>query len=709
MERILASALFSRSERLSQFLRFAVEATLRGETEQLKESLIGMKVYSRDPGYDPKLEPIVRTEARRLRAKLKQYYEGPGESDRVVISLPTGGYSIHVEMLPELSPTVVAMPVRVARPRTWRERSNLTWLMSLAALLGVAAAAGGYFYFRSSSRSSSGATPTVTPIAAYPGAEFEPSVSPDGKKVAFVWDQEPGRFNIYTKTIGSENAARLTDSHSPTHDLFPAWSPDGNAIAFVRASPGKKELLIASLPQGGTRRIGEFYASSPEWVPDASVMDWSPGPAWSRDGKSLAITDRVDGQRTDSLYLLSPENGEKRKLTAPAATDVGDYAPAFSPDGRSLAFIRLASQRGISDVYVLSLGNRSQKRVTFDAKRVSGLSWLSDNEIAFSSNRSGPNALWRVSTGGGQPRPIFGAGLHITNPTVLPGGRALIYTQAFRNTYIWRADLTRSNAGSAVRFIGSQGLNDSAQYSADGRRIAWVSDRSGTREIWIANADASDARQLTHFGGLPVGTPRWSPDSRQIVFDSVREGRSAIYIVAVDAGKPRLFVADADDDMMPSWSHDGHSIYFLSHRGETLLETWKKPVSGGTETRVTKSGGGEVLETPDGKAIYYSRFRGGIWQLTQDGTESPLPGLADIKTSRYFAMTSLGIYYLVREDAPWVIAFYSFKTGKTSSVLSLDKPPEFGTPSLSVSPDGRFAIFSELEQSGTNLQLLRDF
>src|ERR1700683_773634 len=79
--RILSSPGFARNDRLSRFLRFVVERHLEGRDEELKESLIGIEVFGRAPGYDPKKDPIVRTEASRLRSRLHEYYRGEGKSD----------------------------------------------------------------------------------------------------------------------------------------------------------------------------------------------------------------------------------------------------------------------------------------------------------------------------------------------------------------------------------------------------------------------------------------------------------------------------------------------------------------------------------------------------------------------------------------------------------------------------------------------------
>ncbi|HYL37983.1 MAG TPA: hypothetical protein VEV17_18855 [Bryobacteraceae bacterium] len=92
LKQVLESRAFSRSEQISRFLRFIVERHLEGRDDELKESIIGIEVFGRKPDYDPKHDPIVRTEARRLRARLTEYYEGEGKGDPLVIELPKGGY-----------------------------------------------------------------------------------------------------------------------------------------------------------------------------------------------------------------------------------------------------------------------------------------------------------------------------------------------------------------------------------------------------------------------------------------------------------------------------------------------------------------------------------------------------------------------------------------------------------------------------------------
>jgi TolB-like protein/Flp pilus assembly protein TadD len=93
LSRIIASEVFTDSPRMARFLRFTVEETLRGNAAQLKETVIGTQVFDRASGYDPRIDPIVRVEARRLRAKLQTYYEGSGKQDSLILEFPKGGYA----------------------------------------------------------------------------------------------------------------------------------------------------------------------------------------------------------------------------------------------------------------------------------------------------------------------------------------------------------------------------------------------------------------------------------------------------------------------------------------------------------------------------------------------------------------------------------------------------------------------------------------
>src|SRR5664279_5180221 len=133
----------------------------------------------------------------------------------------------------------------------------------------------------------------------------------------------------------------------------------------------------------------------------------------------------------------------------------------------------------------------------------------------------------------------------------------------------------------------------SPNYSPDGTRIAFQSDRTGKNEIWVSDSDGSNALQLSSFGFATTGTPRWAFDGKLIAFDSRVGGESNIYLVDPVGGLPRKLNVDVKGNNLPSWSHDGAWIYFINGDEDHHPAVWKVP-SGGRPCGANHSGRSDV-------------------------------------------------------------------------------------------------------------------
>src|SRR5262245_55931597 len=490
----------------------------------------------------------------------------------------------------------------------WYSRHRLAavtmplWLLAIG-LLGVLA----FLYFKPSRSTGDASAPfNVVPLTTYPGREMQPAFSPDGNQVAFVWSGEKDdNQDIYVRLVDGGNWVRLT-TH-PGDDVNPVWAPDGGTIAFYRSSPDGDGIFLVPALGGAERKLTGAWANrfgfgSHTWI------NWSP------DGKWLVMSDKASAEEPFSLFLLAPETGEKRRLTSPPASVVGDCSPAFSPDGRQVAFVRVMSAV-VGEVYIVSLDGGEGKRLTFDGAGASPLAWTPNGrEIVFSSRHGGKSRLFRVPVEGGAPEWLAATGADAHYPAFSREGNRLAWRQNMVDTDIFRLAIKAETPAPLTDLIVSTALEASPRYSPDGKRIVFVSNRSGSDEIWVCGSEGENPVRLTSFRGPLAGSPSWSPDGKQIVFDCRPEGNADLYVVSAQGGQPRRLTTDPAEDIVPSWSRDGRWIYFTSNRlaeGRSgRLQIWKMPSGGGEATQMTKQGGFEPVESPDGRWLYFTQDRG---------------------------------------------------------------------------------------------------
>jgi Tol biopolymer transport system component len=715
LDRILASPSFSRSARISRFLRFVVDMTLEGRADELKETTVAVAVFDREPAYNPKTDPVVRYEARRLRSKLERYYAEDGAKERMRISLPKGGYVPRFEICDTDEATEMnsleqsaedVPPQPLSAPEHGRPEAEFTgpafrrWRIAAAVAVCAIAAGAAVVLLQSRAGVGEGAVFGTAPLTSYPGQEFQASIAPGGKRVAFVWDGGTGEFAVYTK---SRDSAPVRLTRGEGQDLHPAWSPDGRFVAFVRVRPSHTALMLVASDGQGEREVKKMYGQAWRPNPAQDAAASAPAPAWSRDGGYLIVGDRTAGEPGFPLYAVPVDGGEPRRLTNPGIGEA-DLTPAVSPDGRSVAFVRTYSNSA-TDIFLAQFSG-GERRLTNEHRDIRGLAWAPGGNLVFSSNRGGAYALWTVPLAGGQPRLIPSAGTSATEPSVSPEGSWLAYTVSYRNANTWRTSLSEPNAP-ASRLISSSRQSHSARYSPDGRKLAFVSDRGGSWEVWEAASDGSQPTALTSFRGPMVGTIAWSPDGRQIAFDARPEGHSAIFVISAAGGRPRTLEPGSAESKMPAWSRDGRWIYFNSNR-DGFMEIWKAPAEGGTAVQVCRCRAYDLAESSDGQTLYFLDARFSPRKVpASGGAPSAVEGLEGVAVGRMWAVTPEGIYYAEPADALRRIFWYRFSTRSSAAIAIAPKSVLFGTPSLAVSPDRRWLLYAQEDDAQSDLMAVR--
>jgi Tol biopolymer transport system component len=546
--------------------------------------------------------------------------------------------------------------------------------------------------------------PKVIPFTTFPGREQQPTFSPDGNQIAFSWNGEKGdNFDIYVKLVNSEGTPlRLTSN--PAEDIFPAWSPDGQQIAFVRHVGPKIDIFTISVLGGAERKV---YSGTSAFF---SLYEFGNALSWSPDGKYLAFSGQTSTRQPNGIFLLSLDTLDAHQVTTPPEGFLGDSTPAFSPDGKLLAFVRGASSRDV-EVYVMPAMGGEPKRLTFDNRSGRSVAWTADSKsIVFSSWFYGGLRLFKVLASGGTPEQLDVGTEFASTLAISRQGDRLAYSQEYRDTNIWRIELQGATQKiSQTRLISSTRQDYSPQYSADGKKIAFTSGRTGTNEIWVCDADGQNPVSITSFRGPDVGSPRWSPNGEQIAFDSLAPGHRDIYVVGAQGGKPRRLNGDDFDNVRPSWSADGQWIYFGSNRtGDWQL--WKAPAAGGQPVQVTKQGGREGFESPDGHFVYYTKGFGlaGLWKVSTAGGEETL--VVDGVHQGFWALLDHGIYFVNPDSTPnATIEYFNFATNRKTKIAEMEKNLQLVYPSLAVSTDGQSLLFVQSDSFESDIMLVEGF
>ena len=514
-------------------------------------------------------------------------------------------------------------------------------------------------------------------------------------------------WDVYVKLIGPGPPLRLTTD--PDLDHSAAWSPNAQHIAFLRGPfvRRKAEVFLVPALLGQERKLAETRI--PDVYVPGTCLNWSPDSRW------LAVCDADESDLTLSLFLLSVDSGEMRRLTSPPeGSSGGDLSPAFSPDGRTLAFTRGGS--GWSrDLYLLDLGDDlipkgEPQRRTFTERMTTSPVFTSDGrDIVFASGDALAPSLWRVPASGSAPPRRLSIGERALFPAIARrGNRAAYMTVPEGGVNIWRADLP-TTGDAAIKLISSSRHDDDPRYSPDGKSIAFTSYRSGSFEIWKCDSDGSNAVQLTSLGASSTSVPRWAPDGSSIGFTSDREGQVGVYVVNADGGAPRRLTTGTSPSWSrngdPRWSRDGKWIYFISNRRGDF-ESFRMPATGQGPVQFVAAGGGG-MESPDGKLFYFMRgmTSRSLWRVPVEGGEESQV-IESLKGG--YEVVEDGIYFIseLTPGAGASIQFLRFATGTVEHVLNFKG---YASGGLSVSPDGRSILYSQMDQSEADIMLVENF
>lgn len=488
-----------------------------------------------------------------------------------VETIPRIGYRLRLTGTAEATPPAAAVP----RFRLSRRQG----LIALGVSLLLCCAAGMFILYANTPRTWS--ANSIRPLTQAPGIEVHPALSPDGISVAYAAGPGlgvPRDIYIGSVNIGDSAPTRITNTLL-SDETFPAWSPNGERLAFLRQQQpdGPCTIVMMSPPNGTERVVGqcsEPYA----------------GLAWMNE-RELVYGDREPGVRARRLHALDVVSGTSRPLTTPPATELGDAAPAVSASGRWLAFRRSAAL-GSDAIFVLDSHSGQERKLTDDGWKASGFTWADDEQtLFFSSNRGGDFGLWAMDARqASEPQRITLGMLPLGRLSADRSGRRMAV-----ETGGIQANLTQiaADGGSAMPVTSGDGIDWDPDVAPDGS-IIFASDRNGTNQIWTLRPNGHAAR-LTDLDASYVHSPRWSPDGQQAAFIAVVGGRTDIYSVHADGSRLTRITSDGTPKGRVAWSAEAGQIFF-THMDNSGWQLVMQGLATGRSTPVPQGAGITIIQ-----------------------------------------------------------------------------------------------------------------
>ena len=442
---------------------------------------------------------------------------------------------------PERSVRAASSPVR------WR---------TIAALVAVISALGfAWLRMRPADRASSARV--FTQLTSQSGRKQFPSISPDGKWIVYDGNQS-GNSDIYLQSVGGHNAINLTKD-SPDDDMQPAFSPDGERIAF-RSDRQGGGIFVMGRTGESVRRITDFGYT----------------PAWSPDGTQLVLataTPDVFAMAPSELWIVTLASGERRRRLS----TVDGIQPSWSPHGDRIAYWAVVAQgrvEGQRDIYTIGVQGGAPVAVTSDTAIDWDPVWSADGRyLFFSSNRGGSMNVWRVAIEEqsgrvlAQPEPLTTPSAFAGHLSASANGRDLAYASSQRTAPIQKVSFNPAlgtTAASPVTVVGGTRFLSAVTPSPDGQWLAYYV-IGNQLDILISRSDGTGERELTH-DPANDRNPTWSFDGGQILIYTNRSGKGQIWSIRPDGSQLRqLTFAPEGLESYNIWSPDGSRILYVGH------------------------------------------------------------------------------------------------------------------------------------------------
>jgi len=531
----------------------------------------------------------------RVIAQLRKTLGDDPKESRYIETVPTRGYRFIAEVktfeglnalrqvessnaVSDLEASMV--PSLLASPGSAKHSGLTKILFVLAALIG-GVAAGAAVWNRMSGDEKPAVARTLQ-VTSSPLMDLYPAFSPDGQSLAYCALRN-GKFEIFVKplTLGSREVQVTTDG---TDNLQPTWSPDGNRIAFYSRERGGIWVIPAL---GGIATQLSSFGSDPAWSPDGQwVAFQSDAPADINQSAFVALP-------PSTLWIVPAQGGAAKQVTQKNNPPGGHGAPAWSPDSKYLVFV--SHLPGRSELWTVTPDGANSQQLDGGTVIFYDPIFSPDGNFLFWSTGAGNFQLWRRRISPttkkllGQAEEVANTGAALARyMTIAPDGKRIAYSSLMMANNIGSVNVSpQTGEATSAPTLLTQDTNrrkTAPSFSSDGKSIVYSMWRMGVGgELWLMDADGQHPRQLT--AGL-AGLPNWMPNGQSVSVVSKDSSPLRMWEIDIKSGKQSILSEQVFPVALGKMSPDGVLFAYNSYAGGAYNISIL-PIAGGPTKQLT--------------------------------------------------------------------------------------------------------------------------
>lgn len=500
--------------------------------------------------------------------------------------------------------------------------------------------------------------PTDVPVGAGTGyrriassleLEFLPSLSPDGAMVVYARGNNREKFaSLMIQTTSPLPPRPLTKQSPHRFDTMPAWSPDGQTIAFVRSIGTQCSIMRIPAVGGEEREIGPCIGD------EQRTIHWYP------DGKSLISTGQIEGRSEGSaLYRMSIESGRWERIQYQKSTEDFDDRPAVSPDGRWIAFHRNGAT---GDLWRIPGTGGAAERLTHFIANFGGLAWTPDSgHLVFSRTVDDESVLSRLSVTTGEISDFRDLDTSVESPSIAFKSGAVAVQTIDRSDVIKRLRVAagRTAFADAETLFASSGANRLPAISPDGKQIAFVSDRAGQSLLWWAQRSDPDSLQpIEGFTPLLRAPPTWDGSSTHLLVAGTGPGGDGLYEIDAKRANFVQLPVPEPNPIQAVYHPDPGKLLVVGVRRDggqslTLYDRGSRPWR--VLSRIDDDVAVVAVDRTNARILFGRREKQEIWAADLSlRNPRQIDVLHSMKRSKTLTATAEGVWVLdVRPDCSW--------------------------------------------------------